>query len=332
MTPPPRRPGRRPALRALRTLAVSASLAVSALVAAPGLAAQAAPAAGPTSGAATASAAAAAPRPKFQLPFRCGQVWRADTWASDHAPAMDLTYLPQSGTRGKLVLAAAGGTVKEAGFQSGSGNYVLINHGNKWFSVYIHLRDTPLVHAGQKVSTGTAIGYVGNSGTLSNGVNHLHFEELYNANGDNFLDWGVAGGERVPITFNGAASAKAVGGTVRAFSRAGTTWHLTSHNACTNPPTPKPPSRYTVTTYADAPGYSSPGKNRTGTLKKGTGYVYCKVKGPKVQHGSSYNTWWLRTDLDTGNPWRNQYVSAYYLAKWGNDQAKDDSGRTIRTC
>jgi hypothetical protein len=324
------RPRPRRRVDVLRTLVVSATLAASALVAAPSLSAQAAPVAGPSAPPMT--AAAAAPRPKFQLPFRCGQVWRADTWAPDHAPAMDLTYLPQSGTPGKLVLAAAAGTVKEAGFQSGSGNYVLINHGNKWFTVYIHLRDTPLVHAGQKVSTGTAIGYVGHTGTLSNGVNHLHFEELYNANGDNYLNWGVAGGERVPITLNGAGSAKAVGGVVRAFSRPSTTWHLTSHNACTNPPTPKPPSKYTVTTFANAPGYSSPGSHRTGTLDKGTGYVYCKVQGPTVKHGSSHNKWWLKTDLDTGTPWRNQYVSAYYLAKWGNDQAKDDAGTTIRTC
>ncbi|MEV4752492.1 hypothetical protein AB0K21_39565 [Streptosporangium sp. NPDC049248] len=54
--------------------------------------------------------------------------------------------------------------------------------------------------------------------------------------------------------------------------------------------------------------------------------------GPKVQVGSDYNHWWLKTDLDSGDPWKNQWVSAYYLARWGNDQAKDNSGRDIPNC
>jgi hypothetical protein len=87
-----------------------------------------------------------------------------------------------------------------------------------------------------------------------------------------------------------------------------------------------------VTTFANAPGYSKPGGTRTGTLNAGTNYVYCKVWGPIVQSGSSYNHWWLLTDLDSGNPWRNQYVSAYYLSKWGNDVAKDNNGVVIRNC
>lgn len=87
-----------------------------------------------------------------------------------------------------------------------------------------------------------------------------------------------------------------------------------------------------VDTFASAPGYSSPGGTRTGTLYAGTNYVYCKVWGPVVQVGSAYNHWWLLTDLDTGNPWQNQWVSAYYLSRWGNDEAKDNGGVVIPNC
>ena len=91
-------------------------------------------------------------------------------------------------------------------------------------------------------------------------------------------------------------------------------------------------NKYWVDTFANAPGSSSPGGARTGTLNAGTNYVYCKVWGPKVQVGGDYNHWWLLTDLDVGSPWRNQFVSAYYLARWGNDVAKDNRGVVIPNC
>jgi hypothetical protein len=95
---------------------------------------------------------------------------------------------------------------------------------------------------------------------------------------------------------------------------------------------PPAPSQYWVSTFANAPGRSSPGGTQTGTLYAGYNYVYCKVWGPVVQSGGAYNHYWLKTDLDTGYPWQNQWVSAYYLTKWGNDEAKDDDGHVIRDC
>jgi hypothetical protein len=90
---------------------------------------------------------------------------------------------------------------------------------------------------------------------------------------------------------------------------------------------------YLVDTFANAPGYSSPGGTQTGTLYAGTNYVYCRTWGPIVADSyGNYNHWWLQTDLDTGNPWQNQYVSAYYLSRWGNDVAKDNSGNDIPNC
>jgi len=93
-----------------------------------------------------------------------------------------------------------------------------------------------------------------------------------------------------------------------------------------------PNSKWWVDTFASAAGYNLPGGSRTGTLYAQTNYVYCKAWGPIVQVGSDYNHWWLKTDLDAGSPWQNQWVSAYYLTRWGNDVAKDNSGNVIPDC
>ena len=111
------------------------------------------------------------------------------------------------------------------------------------------------------------------------------------------------------------------------------------------PPSPTPSStggrstrggaKFWVDTFRNAAGYSSPGGARTGTLFTGTHYVFCKKAGPTVRFGNQHNTYWLKTDLDAalpGKPWRNQWVSAYYLKRWGNDIAKDNSGRVIPDC
>jgi hypothetical protein len=101
----------------------------------------------------------------------------------------------------------------------------------------------------------------------------------------------------------------------------------------TPPPPPPPSNTYTVTTFADAPGFGSATSTaQTGTLNAGSNYVYCKYWGRQIGSGSSYNHWWLRTDLDSGSPWQNQYVSAYYLSNWGSDEALADNGVTIPTC
>jgi hypothetical protein len=55
----------------------------------------------------------------------------------------------------------------------------------------------------------------------------------------------------------------------------------------------------------------------------------------RIGTGSQFNHWWMRTDLDRVYPGKSgagAYVSAYYLSRWGNDQAKDNSGRDIPNC
>ena len=96
-------------------------------------------------------------------------------------------------------------------------------------------------------------------------------------------------------------------------------------------PGPGGSGTYDVDTYANASVYASPTSTAvTGTLNQGTSYVYCKAWGRQVGSGSSYNHYWLLTDPDVG-PAR-QYVSAYYLSRWGNDGAKDNNGTVIPDC
>ena len=90
-------------------------------------------------------------------------------------------------------------------------------------------------------------------------------------------------------------------------------------------------SQYWVDTVANAPGYASPtSTTQTGTLNQGTSYVYCKTWGREVRSGSSFNHWWLKTDLDVGPT--NQWISAYYLSRWGNDEARDNDGYDLPRC
>ncbi|MFC1418004.1 DUF1906 domain-containing protein [Streptacidiphilus cavernicola] len=94
---------------------------------------------------------------------------------------------------------------------------------------------------------------------------------------------------------------------------------------------PPPPAKYWVDTAPSAPVYASATSTaQTGTLYAGTNYVYCKVWGRMVGDSSVYNHWWLRTDPDVGPA--GQYVSAYYLTLWGNDQADDNNGNVIPDC
>jgi len=91
------------------------------------------------------------------------------------------------------------------------------------------------------------------------------------------------------------------------------------------------PGKYWVDTFANAPVYASPTSTaQTGTLYQGTNYVFCKTWGRQIGTTTSYNHWWLKTDPDSGPA--TQYVSAYYLSRWGNDEAKDNSGVVIPDC
>ena len=79
--------------------------------------------------------------------------------------------------KGTPIYAAKAGKVTAAKYSSSAGNYVSLNHGDGFSSIYMHMTHS-IVSVGQYVSTGQVIGYVGSTG-ISTG-NHLHFGIAYN--------------------------------------------------------------------------------------------------------------------------------------------------------
>lgn len=78
---------------------------------------------------------------------------------------------------GSPILAAYDGTVVGAGYNSSMGNYVMINHGDGLYTVYMHA-SALYVSNGQKVSKGAKIAAVGSTGRSTG--NHLHFSVRLN--------------------------------------------------------------------------------------------------------------------------------------------------------
>ena len=78
---------------------------------------------------------------------------------------------------GSPIRAADSGTVVQATVMSGYGNTVVIDHGSGMATLYAH-QSSLAVSAGQSVSRGQTIGYVGSTG-YSTGP-HLHFEVRIN--------------------------------------------------------------------------------------------------------------------------------------------------------
>ena len=87
---------------------------------------------------------------------------------------------------GTPIYASNDGTVLKAESHSSYGYYVLIDHGNGRSTLYAHCSSLAAV-AGQTVSKGQVIGYVGSTG-FSTG-NHLHFEFRVNGNRTNPLNY-----------------------------------------------------------------------------------------------------------------------------------------------
>ena len=89
---------------------------------------------------------------------------------------------------GTRLVAARGGTVETAAYQSAAGNYVVIDgSGTEVDYVYMHMLKPPLVQAGDRVATGQPIGQVGQTGRASGC--QLHFEMW---SGPGWYDGGAA--------------------------------------------------------------------------------------------------------------------------------------------
>lgn len=103
-------------------------------------------------------------------------------------PVPNYTYVSRwmsSGHRGADICAAYGttiiasdsGTVIAAGWHYSYGNYVEIDHGNGYKTLYAHMSAISVTQ-GQAVSQGDKIGEVGSTGNSTG--NHCHFEMFYN--------------------------------------------------------------------------------------------------------------------------------------------------------
>ena len=75
------------------------------------------------------------------------------------------------------IIASDSGTVIAAGWHYSYGNYVEIDHGNGYRTLYGHMSEIAVTQ-GQAVSQGQTIGYVGSTGNSTG--NHCHFEMSYN--------------------------------------------------------------------------------------------------------------------------------------------------------
>lgn len=79
---------------------------------------------------------------------------------------------------GTAIYASDGGTVIDSGWNDGGyGNFVKIDHGNGYVTMYAHASEV-YVSAGESVSAGDVIAAVGSTGDSTG--NHCHFEIRYN--------------------------------------------------------------------------------------------------------------------------------------------------------
>jgi murein DD-endopeptidase MepM/ murein hydrolase activator NlpD len=93
--------------------------------------------------------------------------------------SMDAGVPDYAAADGTVVAVQDGSYDRNTAFSSAPANYVVIDHGNGWQSIYYHLRtNTILVHVGDAVVAGQVLGLAGSSGN-STGA-HLHFEVQHN--------------------------------------------------------------------------------------------------------------------------------------------------------
>lgn len=89
-------------------------------------------------------------------------------------PHRGIDYAAPTGTP---VVAAGDGKVVKATRNAPSGNYVVLQHGERYQTKYLHLsRFAKSLKAGQRVKQGQVIGYVGSTGWATGP--HLHYEFL----------------------------------------------------------------------------------------------------------------------------------------------------------
>lgn len=106
----------------------------------------------------------------------CSYVYVSSRFGSREQPTAGASTYHQgvdlAAPAGTPIYATRSGVVTIARSSASAGNYVTVNHGDGYSSVYMHMTNY-VVSVGQYVSQGQLIGYVGSTG-ISTG-NHLHF-------------------------------------------------------------------------------------------------------------------------------------------------------------
>lgn len=120
---------------------------------------------------------------KFRYPVNYVAITQKFKQGKHHG--LDLGWNENKGGANQPIFAAEDGTViivKDGDKSNVSwGNYVKIDHGNKIYTLYAHLKQGVVAKKGQKVKKGDLIGYMGNTGHSFG--NHCHFE-IYEGSAD----------------------------------------------------------------------------------------------------------------------------------------------------
>ena len=106
-------------------------------------------------------------------------------YSSDHK-AIDINRTNGNSIDGAPIVAANSGKVVKAGWDNSYGNFVMIDHGGGYSTLYAHASSLA-VSTGQQVERGQTIAYVGSTGN-STGP-HLHFEIRVNGVRKNPFNW-----------------------------------------------------------------------------------------------------------------------------------------------
>jgi peptidase M23-like protein len=127
---------------------------------------------GPTNARTTAVSPASGP--DFEMPFVCGEQWTGTTRGSHSPSAYTVDWNTPDDLGKKAVASAPGVVIKAVSLKDSYGNYVVIDHGGGFTTLYAHLRNISTT-VGTFLDQGDLVGRVGATGNVTGP--HLHFEE-----------------------------------------------------------------------------------------------------------------------------------------------------------
>jgi LysM repeat protein len=106
---------------------------------------------------------------------------KVDKYKRDGEEGVKSIGIVITGPAGSAVIASEAGVVKRTGYMRGFGRYVVVNHGNRYLTVYSNLM-TVNVKEGDRIGKGGAIGLISDDRTL-------HFQIDYAGKPRNPLDY-----------------------------------------------------------------------------------------------------------------------------------------------